>query len=56
MAVTVTSPAEVYEQPGKPDFALRAATAVGFHAKGRGIGARDRQARHPLREGRLPGR
>ena len=40
----------------EPHLALRPAQAVGVHAQGGGARARDRQARHPLREGRLPGR
>ena len=42
--------------PLEPHIALRPAQAVGVHAQGRGARAGDRQARHPLREGRLPGR
>ena len=40
----------------QPHPALRLAQAVGVDAQGRGPGAGDRQARDPLREGRLPGR
>ena len=43
-------------RPVEPHLALRPAQAVGLDAQGRGSRARDRQARHPLREGRLPGR
>ena len=52
MATTAHDPPAALE----PHLALRPPQAVGVDAQGRGARARDRQARHPLREGRLPGR
>ena len=52
MATTARTPLCAFQ----PHLPFRPAQAVGVHAQGRGARARDRQARHPLREGRLPGR